>query len=78
MRLFRTEEAARKAGVLRGRGDYERVRDQCVILTPRERALLAALETLAAGVADKLTGVPETVDGYSEAKALIKSLNVEG
>lgn len=87
MRLFRDEEAARKAGFRNVRNGEGRERiwlidgdsgiDFCEILTDRERALLGALEAV---VAAHYCEMPEPGEreAIQAAEALIKSMNVEG
>jgi histidinol-phosphate/aromatic aminotransferase/cobyric acid decarboxylase-like protein len=87
MRLFRSEQAARKAGVLRGHGGAERGRDNCTILTDRERALLGALEKVLPAAKENAnfvwcefpdSGARQEIADIAAAEALIKSLAVEG
>lgn len=90
MRLFRTEEAARKAGFVyfdtSGRCEnFEG--DRGVVLTDRERALLGALEKMLPAAIDNATFVwceypdsnaKQDIADAEAAKAFIASLNVEG
>lgn len=91
MRIFRTEEAARKAGyaaISHNDGFGLTPGDRCRILTARERALLEALEKVLPGSRQNADEISIAFGKYAEyddeiaaieaAEALIKSLNVEG
>lgn len=81
MRLFRTEEAARKAGfkwsVAEGARKWREDDDNnpAEILTDRERALLEALEKYRLAVDAGDTGQIALADDHAEG--LLHSLNVE-
>lgn len=86
MRLFRTEEAARKAGAMPAGIPYacywgvpasdHDVFQPAMVLTDRERALLGALERVLAIAAAGAKGTDESV--VADIEEFVKSLNVEG